>query len=354
MSERNTFSFNYASHNEERSLDSWAVSKSQTQKGLDYHLSWGAAPIAGSEYYDVGFNQANVVLPMLAERVENNMPSDMPDPLRQFIVRAFRARFIARDMKNYDAHSERLVKTAPRDISTTFYEQHDRAMRGLAMPEELMIVRRTLGMKAIGLAQLTHPNGVMIDQLDSMREAVATAVEQQGGIIFEPKDYNEQYKLRSTDLLMSPERHDEAMGLLMTRRRMTGMVEDDTAILERSSFVIPIYPGSKFDPVLSRRMRRVPVVNNEYRMQQLEEAGDLKRVVPDLLRNNDFSAAIPLSTTIFEFNKTVRDEIEAQRKLNKPTPTRKSILQLMKSEKNYLPRDLEIMTENYNSETQEK
>lgn len=321
---------------------------------LDYHLSWGAAPIAGSEYPEVGYNQNFVVLPRLVERVEESMSPDMPDQLRQFILSAFRARFHARDIRNHDAYSERLVKTPPETISDTFYKQHDRAMRGLAVPEELMIVRRTLGMKAIGLAQLTHPNGVMIDQLDPMREAVASAVRQQGGIVFEPKDYNEQIKLRSADLLMSPDREDEAMGLLMTRRRMTGMLDDDTAVLERSSFVVPIYDGSPFDPILSKRMRQVPLIGNEYRMQQLEEAGDLMRVIPDLLENNDFAAAMPLSTTIFEFNKTVRDEIEAQRELNKPIKTRDVIMGLMLKEKNFLPRDLKTMTDNYNDETQER
>jgi hypothetical protein len=325
---------------------------SNTQREeLQYHLSWGATPLAGSEYPEVMHTQNEVVRPLLLHRVETGAPEGMPEPLRQFMEESFLTRFIGRAVKNYDAYSERLVKTPPSEIGTGFAEQHELAIRGLAQPERLLVVRRTLGMKAVELARLTHSYGEKIEELDPMRKVVAEAIKAQGGNMYSVANYKEQYKLRSTDLLMNPERKDEAMGLLMTRRRMIGMVDDDTAILERSSFVVPIYDGSPFNSTLSARMRRVPLLENPDRMKQLETEGRLLEVVPGLLNDNNYEAAIPLSTTIFAYNKVTDQEIKERARCNKSHEGLMRIRQMTLAEPNYKPKDMKTMTENYNNES---
>lgn len=279
---------------------------------MERHLSTGATPLAGIEYPDVQKMQNEVVRKELLRRIIRSTPQDTPLPVRSFMVHSFLTRFAGRASKNYDSYVERLVADIPTD-SPEFTEQHERAMRGTASPEELIIVRRTLGMRAIELARFTHPYGAMIDRLDVMRNEVATAITNQGGILFEPRDYNEKFKLRSTGLLLDPDHREQVMSLLITRRRDSGMVDDDSLAMERSSFIVPVHEGSAYDPALSKRMREVRMVDNPYRLQELEEAGRIHEVVPELLETNNFKAAIPQSTTIFEYNQTTDHEIKAHK-----------------------------------------
>lgn len=284
----------------------------QDASELERHLNTGATPLAGIEYPDVQKMQNDVRVALL-RRIARSAPQETPLFVRSFMVHSFLTRFAGRASKNYDSYAERLVTDIPADAPPDFFEQHERAMRGTASPEELMIVRRTLGMRAIELARLTHPYGAMIDQLDLMRDDVAVAVASQGGILFEPRDYNEKFKLRSTGLLLDPERGEQVMSLLITRRRDSGMVDDDSLVMERSSFIVPVHEGSAYDPTLSKRMREVRMVDNPHRLEELAEVGRIHEVVPELLKSNNFSAAIPQSTTIFEFNQTTDREIDARK-----------------------------------------
>jgi hypothetical protein len=294
-------------------LDAIHSISSQSQEELEYHLSWGATPLAGAEHPDVRYLQDRVVQPLLLHRVETSAPEDTPPLIRSFMEHSFLMRFAGRASKNYDSYAERLVQDIPDDADPEIALYEQRALRGTASPEELIIVRRTLGMRAIELARLTHPYGVMYDQLDAMRDDVAKAITNQGGVVFEPKDYNEKYKLRATGLLLDPNNREQVMSLLITRRRDFGMVDDDTLDMERTSFIIPVHAGSAYDPVLSKRMRKISMVNNPNRIQELEEAGRISEVVPEILEAKDFKAAIPQSTTNFEFNRITDAQIE-QRK----------------------------------------
>ena len=294
-------------------LDAIHSISSQSKRELEYHLSWGATPLAGAEHPDVRDLQDKVVQPLLLHRVETSAPKDTPPFIRSFMEHSFLMRFAGRASKNYDSYVERLVHDIPEDAGPDIALYEQRALRGTASPEELIIVRRTLGMRAIELARLTHPYGVMYDQLDAMRDDVATAISNQGGIVFDPEDYSEKYKLRATGLLLDPENKEQVMSLLITRRRDFGMVDDDTLDMERTSFIIPVHEGSSYDPRLSAQMRKVSMVNNPNRIQELEEVGRISEVVPEILNAKDFKAAIPQSTTNFVFNRTTDEQIE-QRK----------------------------------------
>lgn len=291
-------------------LDVAKSMSSQCQKELEYHLSWGATPLAGAEYPDVRQLQDQVVQPLLLERVETSAPEDTPLPIRRFMEDSFLMRFAGRASKNYDSYAERLVHDIPEGAVPEVRVYEQRALRGTASPEELIIVRRTLGMRAIELARLTHPYGVMYDQLDEMRDDVARAITNQGGVVFDSEDYNEKYKLRATGLLLDPNNREQVMSLLITRRRDFGMVDDDTLDMERTSFIIPVHEGSLYDSKLSAQMRKVPMANNPNRIRELEEAGRISEVVPEILEAKDFKAAIPQSTTNFVFNKTTDAQIE--------------------------------------------
>jgi hypothetical protein len=350
MIERDHFSSNEEFNTDDEQSSYLDILRTVPRDDLEYHLSWGATPLAGTEYPDVLKFQNTIIRPMLLQRVEQSAPDNVPLPLRHFMEQGFLTRFVGRSMKNYEAYSERLVKLAPDEMSEAFYEQHERSMRGTASPRELLIERRTRGMKAVELARQTHPYGEMIDELDLMRDAVDEAILEQGGIILPPEDYQEQYKLRTTDLLMNPDTDNQAIGLLMTRRRMKGMFDDDTAILERSSFVVPIYEGSQFDPKLSRRMRQVPMIDNPDRMHQLEQAGRLSEVIPELLQANNFEAAIPLSTTTFAYNQTTDHAIKEEMARSKSRSSLDRILSMTRQEPNYRSTDKDMIVEAYNSE----
>jgi hypothetical protein len=354
MSERKDISFHaFSRGDDDMSSSLFALDSKKSE--LEQHLSTGATPLAGAEYPDVMQMQTGV-REALIQRIEDNAFEDIPEELQRFMIDCFSTRFAARASKNYESYAQRLATTSPLEMSELFHTQHERAMRGTATPEELIVVRRTLGMKAIELARLTHPYGAKIELLDPMRTAVRTAIEQQGGVVFSPDDYHEKFKLRSADLLMSPDDHDEMMGLLVTRRRNIGLFDDDTLVMERSSFVIPTYAGSSFDPELSRRMRAVKLVDNPLVVQQLQEAGRIAEIAPRLLESNDFRAAMPQSTTIFAYNETTNQQIEArdeQRTLWRSPETRPSYFrQLTLGEPNYRPGDIAEMTERLDAESQ--
>lgn len=326
----------------------------QEKAELDYHLSTGATPLAGAEYPDVKRMQ-ELVRQLLLERTEDNAFDDIPEELKSFMADCFSTRFNARAMKNYESYAERLNNIVLSDMPDDLQDQHERAMRGTASPEQLIVVRRTLGMKAIELARLTHPYGAKVELLDPMREVAREAIRRQGGIVLDAADYQDKFKIRTADLLISPDDHEEMMGLLVTRRRNVGLLDDDTLVMERSSFVIPTYEGGAYDPALSRAMRKVPLVNNPDAIQQLHEAGQIDTVVPQLIQAQDFRAAMPQSTTIFAYNKTTDEQIEERKKLLKPVhelrTTSKYFKEMTLAEKNFRSTDIKEMAERLDAES---
>jgi hypothetical protein len=321
----------------------------QEKSELDYHLSTGATPLAGAEYPDVKKMQ-EVVRQLLLKRTEDNAFDDIPEELKSFMIDCFSNRFNARALKNYESYVERLNYIDPSDMSDEFHDQYERSMRGLASPESLIIVRRTLGMKAIELARATTSYGAMVELLEPMREEVGAAIKRQGGIVLDSVDYQDKFKIRTADLLVSPDDHEEMMGLLVTRRRNVGLLDDDTLVMERSSFVIPTYEGGAYDPELSRAMRRVKLANNPDAIQQLHEAGRIDSVVPQLIQAQDFRAAMPQSTTIFAFNKTTDQQIKERNVRQKPRRAREYMMSMTRKEPNFRPGDIKEMTERLDAE----
>ncbi|MFI5212486.1 MAG: hypothetical protein ACHQTE_00815 [Candidatus Saccharimonadales bacterium] len=276
------------------------------------HLEWGATPLVTVGRPQTARMQARV-FNELCRRTINSAPPDVSHLLQQYVLNSIMNRFHERALRNHESYFERL-KQDDEDVKPEYSEMFERAKAGLATPEELLIVRDIYGMRSIELARLTHPYGQRIDQLERMRSAVAHGIERSAGIVYtSDEDMDVKYKLRT--LSRDADAPEEILqeGFLMTRRRKFGLHGDDTFIHERSSFIVRTDAASGLNPDLISEMRHVNLSDEDTWMQDLSVAGKLDQVIPPLLASNNFKSIIPVSTTIYAYNKATGEEIERQK-----------------------------------------
>lgn len=281
----------------------------ESPKG-DY-LTYGATPLD-----QIATLHQQETIQTELKKLTYRVPDSVPLEIASYVHDTFSKRFQARQEANNENFVTRLVRDYETTLDPPSIEIVDRARIGLASPSELILVRDMLGIRSIELACLTHPYGDRIKEgmLDEMRAVVNTAVELYDGELYE--NPTRRYRIKDvvgdddTNLLIN----GEAPGLLMTRKRTIAQLADGTIIRERSSFVLRIDRASKLRELLSdteiETLIGIKTLSGDEQESALESYREL---IESLLDGNNFlDEAIPISTTIYAFNRETVDKVLAR------------------------------------------
>lgn len=273
---------------------------------LPLDLRWGATPLMTSlDLYPEVVRRQHEVFDALLERAEMNAPEDVPNSLREYVEMSIMHRFSNRAIRNSDSYLDCLCPDG--------YTPHlESALHASATPSQLFDVRRAKQMRSIELARITDPYGAFTDELEPMREAVETGIVENGGILIDPADQKIKYKLRQSDIIADPSRDTISDGFLVTSKKTIGLLDDDTHVIERTSFIIRTDTASGLDPDLIAALRSVKVKENDNWIAEIDEIINLDKFIPSLLAENDPSSLIHLSKTYYAFNKTTDEQIKSR------------------------------------------
>lgn len=312
-------------------------------------LNWGATPL--NTYHDPElYRQQEEIRNKLEER-SREVPSDVgyiPQYIRKYVTDNFLTRFNGRTMANFDNFSQRLrddlaeCDEIDRDIL-------EKAMWGRATPAELLYVRCAFGMASIELGCLTHPYGVLTDQdkLDEMRGSVKDAILMLGGDLAvkdekvlggidgdeEGLDGRDVFSVKRADNTLYGEPMDHVQRLIvLTRKRNLGRLPDGSIVRERSSFILRIGEDAEFNQEAAQRMREVKLTYNDDAMRMLAEAGNIAEELPPMIAGRKFGTIIPLSTTVYAFNRLTDTRIKTRDEQRKEEELRRRAVLFAASE----------------------
>lgn len=294
-------------------------------------LDWGATPL--NTYHDPALiNQQEQVRDKLEQRSLEVPPEvgEIPPEIQRYVAQNFMSRFNGRTMANIDNFSRRLRSNLAE------FDMQDRmvltkAMWGQANPAELLHVRCAFGMASVELGCLSHPYGVLTDQdkLDDMRDSVRGAISLFGGELAiketdettggfedleEGLDGRDVFAIKRADNTQysGDQMHHLQKVFLVTRKRNLGLLPDGSIIRERSSFIVRIDEDSKYDQEIAAKMRKVRLTYNERAMERLARISEIDRLLPPMIANREFGTVIPLSTTVYAFNRLTDERIKAR------------------------------------------
>jgi len=128
--------------------------------------------------------------------------------------------------------------------------------------------------------------------LKEMRPAVNEAITLMGGRLV--KGIAPTFEVKGSDSHYDP---SQMKGIHMTRKTIFGYLEDGTEIVERSSFVVLL---DELQPEVAAAVREIP-----YDAQWAKLVGTacgLSKLASDLLAEDDYRKAIPVSTTVVAIN----------------------------------------------------
>lgn len=310
-------------------------------------LDWGATPL--NTYHDPRLISHQEQVRDELEKRSLDVPPEVgyiPPEIQQYVAQNFMSRFNGRTMANIDNFSRRL---RPNLVE---FDIEDRmvlakAMWGQANPAELLHVRCVFGMASVELGCLSHPYGVLTDQdkLDDMRGSVKEAILMFGGELAvremdaaqgnfedleEGLDGRDVFAVKQADNTYYGGDHIHHLQkvVLVTRKRNLGLLPDGSIVRERSSFIVRVDEESGFDQELAAKMRKVKLTYNDRAMERLAKIGNIDQVLPPMIANREFGTVIPLSTTVYAFNrvtdarigardKRIKEEVQHQRELDR-------------------------------------
>jgi len=261
----------------------------------------GEAETYGATPYDLAFNRKpqRQILEGLQELL-SNIPEDLPLVIASYVQDTFKARFWNRLHANSENFTTGLVCSNPYEIDDRLYDMIERGSDGHASPAELLLLRDQLGIRSLELACVTHPYGdkEKIKLLPEMQESVRSAVEILDGEY--TKEPTPRYRVKD---VVYDDKGDVA-GLLMTRKRDFGHMQDGTIVRERSSFVLRVDEKSDLRLLIGADMIEKLVsthaLANEDAQVVMQEFND---IISDYLSFDEFSQAIPIATTTYAFNR---------------------------------------------------
>lgn len=252
------------------------------------------------------------------EVLAGNPPVDVPLIIADYVQETFRDRFIARGYANDENYHTSLLKPADYADNKSVMALIDRAEQGLASPAELLVVRQLLGIRSVELACLTHPYGRRIDDyLETMRSTVRSGVLLMGGE-YMPKEPRlrvknvilanvpkakmpEVYALSNRERIAIADQYGGVAGILKTRKTTLGSMPDGTLIKERSSFILRTDPESAITQAELDELLEYDQDNNWE--DAAVRGSSLEQSALTLLNSDMFTQAIPISTTIYAYNK---------------------------------------------------
>ena len=246
----------------------------------------------------------------LQELTYRNIPDDVPIELIDYVHTTFAARFHSRAEANEENYMTALVSKDAFASDESILSMFERGELGQASPSELLKIRELRGIRSVELACLTHPYGERITQLPEMREVVSKHVELLGGSYYE--DPTTRYRVKE---FVGQSRGSNVFeeGVLMTRKRTLGLMPDGTIIRERSSFVLRLDDASPFSAEEISKMKAVDTSKPNWQ-QELTQVGQLDEAAKILLDSDEFSLAIPISSTIYAYNPATARVIEERNK----------------------------------------
>lgn len=235
----------------------------------------------------------------LRELTYRDVPDDIPLHILDYVHTTFSERFHSRAEANEENYLTALHTKQEFANDPWLAMMITKGEKGEASPSELLAVRACLGIRSIELACLTHPYGKKIDPvLSEMRSAVKQHVELMGGAYFaEPET---RYRVKA--FVPDEEGNDNfAHGLLMTRKRTLGVLPDGTMIRERYSFVLRTDDLAVIDKDTLNKLRKVDLKSATWQEDMVRDA-QLDILAGLLLEENEYSFAVPISSTIYAYN----------------------------------------------------
>lgn len=247
-------------------------------------------------------------------------PDNVPEEIGRFVFDTFRTRFINRGEANDENFTTRIIQDYEAKLEPHLIEIIDRAKTGHASPAELILIRDLLGIRSVELACLTHPYGEvktfqeMRDALADMRDAVHYGV-----VLFEGEAFNPPIDVRFKVKEIIGE-DDESLlidgmspGVLMTRKRKVGELSDGTIVRERSSFILRLDRASwMYKMIGPERVEALKSIQKLAGVDQENALREFQAKIEALLDMNEFEEAIPVSSTIYAFNKDTKIEVARQ------------------------------------------
>jgi hypothetical protein len=256
--------------------------------------TFGATPLD----HPAAYQQQREVQTELQLLVDTQIPEDIPPIIAEYIKDTFAARFQGRSTANQENYLSALHHKNDFADEPELQALFARGELGHASPAEVLIMRQVLGIRSAELACLTHPYGKRIEELAVMRQAVQQNVELLGGVYYDEPPT--RYRAKALVGTLSRE-GDCSNGVLMTRKRTLGVMPDGTIIKERSSFVLRTDSLSAVAPSDVARLSTLDPWTSTWQDDAVE-AGRLDEYARILLEENEFSMAIPVSSTIYAHN----------------------------------------------------
>ena len=253
--------------------------------------TWGPTPLHPFLVPD----QQKRILSDIQYRSLDGAPASIPYDVRGNVAYKAETRFVGRMLANYDnlKYAERLGTP----LSRVQAEIVDRALAGVANPAELVYISDVLGMRGIALGVVSHPYGVGIEHLDTMRDVIGQTMELFGAERIEGQTV---YKVKGT----IEDRDGRVDAVLMTRKRTIGRLASHMWFRERSSFIVRLDDAAELD---RHAVHLLHAHTKRKNMQDIAavEGDEIYEVVNPLLVNNQYHTAIPLATTDYKFDSTI-------------------------------------------------
>lgn len=268
-------------------------------------LTFGATPLDAQGAY----KQQAKLLQKLEKLVVEDVDESIPEELREYMRGTFAQRFWGRADANSEKYRTALRTDADCWNDPAVMEMIARAKQGFASPGELILVGEALGMQGIELGCVSHPYGKRIEWVDTMRQVVHESIVALGGTPLN----NEETRFRVRGVVGGPmwQAH-EFDGFLMTRKRNIGRMPNGTIIRERTSFILRADMEGIIPEECLEAMRQLDPKSPTWRAD-LVAAGNLDVISEALLSMRAFSVVLPVSSTIYAFNKEREAEIQARK-----------------------------------------
>jgi hypothetical protein len=235
------------------------------------------------------------------------IPKDVPIEIATHVHDSFGRRFDARGAANDENFVTSIMYERQDELDPTILDMVQRATTGHASPAELLLVRESMGIRSVELACLTHPYGTNIEILEDMRTAVELAILSVGGKLFDTPKVRYAVKESIGD---DPDAFDTQLGLLMTRKRIIGVLPDGTEIRERSSFILRTDSKSYLPDEIRDMLDSIAGDDPEWKAKAGTDE-NLTVYLGQLLSGNHYAFAIPISSTAYAFNEKTAKEVAA-------------------------------------------
>ncbi len=251
--------------------------------------------------------------PRLRPPFANNEHDSYVEGLYEFVELVYLSREANRAAKNFDSYNQKLYQVVDTDPSLCLEDKLAKAEAGNAHPIEILALIDGLGMGSAELAKLTHIWGYRLEYLKRMREQVNEAIQDRLGVVYdEPITKYGIIGINNS----THNGNNRLNAIAMKRKTLVGQV-DDTAIYERTTFIVRIDKKSHIDREVASYVKSIDVDNTAELIKRIIQDGRLVDEAIRLVAKNDLESVVPMSTTIFGRNDVNLGLLETRRQADK-------------------------------------